>query len=392
MKTNHHEVRRTRSSSAALLGIALMLAVTAAANAQVVSDPRVAEFDPSPDHWQTLESGEPAVLRYELSVYVVGESAPFTTVDMGKPDPEADGKVRYDFSNGVSGWPLTNSNYEARVSAVGPEGAALSDPSNPFVFGAPSTCEFSLSATAPQMPASGGDYAVDVLTGDGCSWRATTALSWATLLTSSGSGNGMVAFALEPNTTTSSRTGAITVGELTLTIRQEGLTIPAISWPKPAAITRGTSLGTAQLNAIASVPGTFVYTPAAATVLASGTHTLHAAFTPNDTTLYAKATASTTITVGAIVYQLTVSRPSGGTIYSAGINCGSTTSTCNVTMHASMPLGLQAAPDAGHRFSGWTGDCTGTSPSYTLQLNGAKSCGATFTAITTAPSSGASTQ
>ena len=226
MKTNH-EVRRTRSSRASLLGIALMLAVTAAANAQVVSDPRVAEFDPSPDHWQTLESGEPAVLRYELSVYVVGASEPFATVDMGKPDPEADGKVRYDFSNGVSGWPLTDSNYEARVSAVGPEGAALSDPSNQFVFGTHSTCDLSLSATAPQMPASGGDYAVDVLTGDGCSWSATAALSWATLLTSSGSGNGMVAFALEPNTTTSSRTGVITVGGQTLTIRQEGLAIPA---------------------------------------------------------------------------------------------------------------------------------------------------------------------
>ena len=391
MKTYHHEIRRTRSSRAVLLGIALMLVVAATANAQVVSDPRVAEFDPSPDHWQTLDNGEQAVVRYELGVYMVGASEPFTTVDMGKPDPEADGKIRYDFSSGVSGWPLPGSYYEARVSAVGPEGAALSDPSNPFVFGAPSTCAFSLSATAPQMPASGGDYAVDVVTGDGCSWSATTALSWATLLTSSGSGNGMVAFALKPNTTTSSRTGAITIGGQTLTIRQQGLAIPATSWAKPAAITHGTSLGTAQLNAIASVPGTFVYTPAAGTVLASGTHTLKAAFTPNDTTLYAKATASTTVTVGAVVYQLTVSRPSGGTIYSAGINCGTSTSTCKVTMRASMPLGMHAAPDAGYRFSGWTGDCTGTSPSYTLQLNGAKACGATFTAITTAPATGGST-
>ncbi|MFO7695076.1 MAG: BACON domain-containing protein [Vicinamibacterales bacterium] len=212
MKTFRHEVRRTRSSRAALLGIALILAVSAAANAQVVSDPRVAEFDPSPDHWQTLESGEPAVARYELGVYLIGASAPFATVDMGKPDPEADGKIRYDFSSGVSGWPLTGSYYEARVSAVGPEGAGLSEASNQFVFGAPSACMLSLSATSPQVPAAGGDYAVDVFTGDGCAWGASTALSWVTLLTSSGSGNGMVAFVLNANTTISSRTGTITIG------------------------------------------------------------------------------------------------------------------------------------------------------------------------------------
>jgi len=391
MKSFRHEVRRTWSSRPALLGVALMLAVAAAANAQVVSDPRMAEFDPSPDHWQTLDNGEPAVVRYELGVYMVGAPAPFATIDMGKPGPDADGKIRYDFSSGAAAWPLTGSYYEARVSAVGPEGAALSDPSNPFVFGSASSCEVLLSATTPQVPASGGDYAVDVFTGTGCSWTAATALSWVTLWTSSGSGNGMVAFALKPNTTTSSRAGAITIGGQTLTIRQQGLAVPATSWAKPAAIAQGTPLGAAQLNAIASVPGTFAYSPAAGSVLASGTHTLKAAFTPNDTTLYAKATASTTITVGPTTYQLTVSRPSGGPIYSAAINCGTFTSICRVTMSASMPLGLQAAADKGYAFAGWTGDCAGTSPSFTLQLNGSKACGATFTAITTPPLTSTST-
>ena len=117
-----------------LLGVVVTLALAAAASAQVVSDPRVAEFDPSPDHWQTLDSGEPAVVRYELGVYLLGAAAPFTTVDMGKPSPEADGKIRYDFAAGVTGLPLPGGDYEARVSAVGPEGAALSDPSNPFTI------------------------------------------------------------------------------------------------------------------------------------------------------------------------------------------------------------------------------------------------------------------
>jgi large repetitive protein len=45
------------------------------------------------------------------------------------------------------------------------------------------------------------------------------------------------------------------------------------------------------------VPGTFVYSPAAGTVLAAGTQTLSVTFTPNDATDYATATATVTITV-----------------------------------------------------------------------------------------------
>jgi hypothetical protein len=89
-------------------------------------------------------------------------------------------------------------------------------------------------------------------------------------------------------------------------------TTPTISWPSPAAITFGTALSSEQLNATASVPGTFVYTPAAGTVLQAGANqTLSVAFTPTDTTDYTTATASTTITVNpapATPANLVVSR------------------------------------------------------------------------------------
>ena len=38
---------------------------------------------------------------------------------------------------------------------------------------------------------------------------------------------------------------------------------PTITWAAPADITYGTALSATQLNATATVPGTFVYTPAA---------------------------------------------------------------------------------------------------------------------------------
>lgn len=45
---------------------------------------------------------------------------------------------------------------------------------------------------------------------------------------------------------------------------------PVVTWPKPAAIMAGTALGPAQLNATASVPGTFSYSPAGGTILGVG--------------------------------------------------------------------------------------------------------------------------
>jgi hypothetical protein len=62
---------------------------------------------------------------------------------------------------------------------------------------------------------------------------------------------------------------------------------PVVTWATPAAISVGTALGPAQLNASANIPGSFLYNPAAGAVLAAGTQALAAVFTPTDTTDYA---------------------------------------------------------------------------------------------------------
>ena len=73
---------------------------------------------------------------------------------------------------------------------------------------------------------------------------------------------------------------------------------PSITWPSPAGINFGAKLTSAQLDATASVPGTFVYSPVAGTVLQPGTQTLSVTFTPTDTTDYTPASTTTTISVG----------------------------------------------------------------------------------------------
>ncbi len=397
MKTSHITGRRTSLALAIFLGIMFIFALAAPLHAQVVSDPRMAEFDPSPDHAATLDSGQPAVVRYELGVYLCGASAPFTTIDMGKPSPDVDGKIRYDFSSTVAGWPLPGGNYEARVSAVGPEGAAPSEPSNPFTFSTGNSCTYTLSAISFQVPAAGGSYSVNVAAGASCQWSVTTPVVWVTLWTSGSTGGAAVPFGVQANTSTSRRTGTITVAGQTVTISQDAAaapapkTTPTVSWATPAAITQGTALSSTQLNATASVPGTFVYTPAAGTVLAAGTRTLTASFAPADTILYNTATASTSLTVKALTYTLTVSRPSHGTVTGAGINCGTAGNACSVTMPGPMTLGLQATADSGYVLSSWSGDCAGTTTSLWLALNGPLSCGATFAAVPSTTSGGTST-
>jgi MinD-like ATPase involved in chromosome partitioning or flagellar assembly/CheY-like chemotaxis protein len=82
---------------------------------------------------------------------------------------------------------------------------------------------------------------------------------------------------------------------VSLTVTEKSPTI--VTWPVPSAISYGTALSDIQLNATASVPGTFVYTPSAGHVLAQGKYTLSASFTPADPGKHATAQATVELEV-----------------------------------------------------------------------------------------------
>jgi hypothetical protein len=81
---------------------------------------------------------------------------------------------------------------------------------------------------------------------------------------------------------------------------------PTITWANPAAITYGTALSATQLNATASVGGTFAFLPIAGTVLPVGSQTLNVTFTPTDTVNYNTQTASTTILITRVAATLAI--------------------------------------------------------------------------------------
>jgi hypothetical protein len=95
--------------------------------------------------------------------------------------------------------------------------------------------------------------------------------------------------------------------------------VPTINWSTPAAINFGTPLSATQLNATATnptggatIPGTFVYTPAAGTILNPGTQTLSVLFTPTDLSTYTTATGTVSILVNAAPLVLTSFTPNTG--------------------------------------------------------------------------------
>ena len=79
---------------------------------------------------------------------------------------------------------------------------------------------------------------------------------------------------------------------------------PTLTWANPANITYGTALSATQLNATASVPGAFAYSPVSGTVLAAGSHTLSVTFTPTDPG-YSPQTATVTLVVTKAVLTVT---------------------------------------------------------------------------------------
>jgi hypothetical protein len=117
-------------------------------------------------------------------------------------------------------------------------------------------------------------------------------------------------------------------------------TTPTLTWASPASIVYGTALTSAQLDATASVPGTFSYSPAAGTVPGAGTDTLSVTFTPTDTTDYTTATATTTIVVSQATPGVVWTTP-------ASIVYGTALSSTQLDATASVPGTFSYSPAAG---------------------------------------------
>jgi streptogramin lyase len=171
----------------------------------------------------------------------------------------------------------------------------------------------------------------------------------------------------------------------TQSIQLSGIGLPAkpsVSWPTPAAITFGTALSGTQLNATASVPGIFTYSPAAGAILTVGQQTLTVTFTPTDTTDYTSATASVTLTVNQAAPSITSALTANGTAgssFSYQITASNSPTSYGAT---GLPAGLSVNASTG-LISG-TPTAAGTS-TVTLSATNSTGTGTATLTLTIAP-------
>jgi len=117
---------------------------------------------------------------------------------------------------------------------------------------------------------------------------------------------------------------------------------PAVTWPTPEPIAQGAALSATQLDATATVPGSFAYRPGAGEVLAPGVHELSVAFTPTDTLNYTAVRAVVSLTVAEKLPALiTWPTPSA-------ISYGTALSIVQLNATASIPGTIVYTPSAGH--------------------------------------------
>ena len=85
------------------------------------------------------------------------------------------------------------------------------------------SCSYTISPTSILFSSGGGAGTISVSSPSGCSWSATSNVSWLAITSgSSGSGSGTVAFSDASNSSTSSRTGTLTVAGKTFQVTQSG--------------------------------------------------------------------------------------------------------------------------------------------------------------------------
>ena len=153
-------------------------------------------------------SGSVAVTASSGCGWTAVSNASWITITSGASGT-GNGTVNYTVAPNTSTTPLSGSLTVAGQTITITEAAA---------------CSISATPASQSFGSSGGPGSVTVAAGSGCGWTAVSNASWITVTSgASGTGNGTVNYTVAPNTTTSSRSGNVTVGGQTVTVTEAGV-------------------------------------------------------------------------------------------------------------------------------------------------------------------------
>jgi hypothetical protein len=109
------------------------------------------------------------------------------------------------------------------------------------------TCTYTLNPTQQNITAAGGTGSMGVTAGTGCAWMASSNDAWITVTAgSSGSGNGTVVYSVAAHSSTSPRTGTLTIAGMTFKVNQAG--VPCTYSISPTSKSFSASAGSESVN------------------------------------------------------------------------------------------------------------------------------------------------
>jgi len=240
-----------------------------------------------------------------------------------------------------------------------------------------STCRYSISPPGQSFPASGGTGSINVSTQSACSWNASSNVSWMTITSGSrGTGNGTVYYSINANSDLSSRTASSTIAKNTFTVTQEGNSTTTYTITASAG-TGGTISPTGTVTVNRNASRSFTITPnkgySIDRVIVDGS-SVGAVSTYTFSNVTANHTISASFKADTTKYTLTINRSGSGTGTVSNNPSGSSFARGTVVT-------LTATPDAGSSFVGWSGGCSGTTPTCTVTMSSNVIVTATFNLV-----------
>lgn len=167
------------------------------------------------------------------------------------------------------------------------------------------SCSYSVSPQELTVPAAGGLVGVEVTTGSSCRWQATSEVSWAQIQGSNVfTGNGLVTYRVDPNTTTGSREGQLFVAAELVTIRQPSSSCSYTVQPTSISVPPGGGTYSVQITTGSQCPWSVSGLPtwvSAQTTSGTGSATVNLTVAANPTA----STRSASITVAGQLVLIT---------------------------------------------------------------------------------------
>src|SRR5262245_32386105 len=195
---------------------------------------------------------------------------------------------------------------------------------NAYTFTDNSPCSYSISPTSSTVGAAASSGSVSVAAGAGCAWTASSGAGWITITSgASGWGNGAVGYSVAANTSSSSRTGTLSIAGNTYTLTQQGQT-PTCSYtvsPTSESSPAGGETATVTVTTTAGCMWTATSNATWITVTAGGSGSGNGTVTYNAAANTGSASRSGTLTVaGQTVIVSQTSGPPTATSAAISIN------------------------------------------------------------------------